>query len=520
MVDFLHNDYKFMEDAYHGEGGFKDGSYLVMHPRETTDKFTKRKELSYYLNYVAPVVNSHVDPVFRAEAARDWGADSEGSKRRNKDSNLLFSGFFQDCDTIGATFPKFMKRAARIAKLHAVAFIVVDNVAEQPGTMADVLKQRAYPYVYVVKPQQVSAYEVNKAGKLTSITYTTTTDGSCNVSKKTETWTWTETSWKVVSASGTEKSQNHSLGRVPVIPLFGKDRDPGDMKPQSEFYNIARTNKRLYNLCSEIDELIRNQAFNVLTYPMGEGQTQDDVKEIVVGTENVMGYDGALSNAPAFAAPDSAPLEQLRQERKDLIEEIYRMAQLSHVTGVQTQKSGVAKEWDFNTTNQVLSDTANNCEQAERKVAAIFELWTKTKVDYDVKYSDDFGIVDVVGALDEVGKALDLNIGGQFNKAVKKKAVDVYLNDLPEDEFDAVVEDIEDRAQDETYDFNGTQVASAVDVLVDVAKGRIAPEAAVVMLQAFFGMDEARARQMVEAQTPLIGKLPPTPDGSVTDNVA
>jgi hypothetical protein len=380
----------------------------------------------------------------------------------------------------------------------------VDNVAEQPGTMAEALKARAYPYVYVVKPEQVTDYAVNKAGMLTSITYTVASDNSGSIGSKNETWTWTATTWKCIGADGIVKDGEHPLGRLPIVPLFGKDRDPGDMKPQSEFYNIARVNKRIFNLCSEIDELIRNQSFSVFTYPMGERQDQEDVKEIVTGTENAMGYDGTLSNKPEYATPDSAPLEQLRQERKDLVTEIYRMAELSHVTGVQEKTSGVAKAWDFETTNRTLADFANNCEHGEREIVILFELWTSSKVNYDVKYSDDFGIVDVIAELDKVGKALDLNIGSQFNKAVKKKAVDVYLNDLPEDEFDAVIEDIEGRAQDETYNFNGAQVSSAIDVLVDVAEGRIAPAAAVAMLQAFFGLDEARAQEIVNAQSSVI----------------
>lgn len=515
---FLKDDDKFLNDAYHGEGGFKDGKYLVQHPRETSDKYNKRKELAYYLNYVGPVVDSHVDPIFRTEAARDWGAQIQGSARRNKDANKLFSGFYADCDTNGKPLPKFMKWAARLAKIHGVVFVVVDNAAEQPGTMADVLVKRAYPYVYAIKRKQVTDYKVNKAGVLTSITYQVAADGSGSGANRSETWTWTETEWKVTSADGQQKAGAHNLGKVPVVPIFGRDRDPGDMKPQSEFYNIARTNRRIYNLCSEIDELIRNQSFNVMTYPMGEGQSQDDVKEIVVGTENVMAYDGRLSNKPEYASPDASPLEQLRQERKDLVEEIYRMAKMSHVTGVQTKTSGVAKAWDFENSNQALSDFAGNLEQGERNIATLFELWTKSKVDYDVTYSDDFGIVDIDGELDKVGKALDLNIGGLFNKAVKKKAVDVYLNDLPEDEFDAVSADIDARAQDETYDFNGAQVSSAVDVLTAVTEGRIAPDAAVVMLQAFLGMDEARAQQMVDAQIPLIGRAPPAADRQVTVN--
>lgn len=489
------DDYKFLSDAYYGTGGFKDGSYIVSHPRETPEKVQARKKLAYYLNYVAPVVNSHVDPIFRVEPSREWN------------TNELFSKFVLDVDTVSTNFNRFMKRAGLVAKLNAVAFIVVDNVKDQPSTMAEVLRQRALPYAYVVKPQQVTDYSTNSAGRLTSITYTIASENNTTV-----TWRWTETTWKM---SGKETAEGvNPLGRLPVVPLFGKPMEIGIIKPQSEFYNIAKTNKRLYNLCSEIDELIRNQAFNVLTYPASEGQSQTEIKEITVGTENVMSYDGQLSNKPEFIAPSADPLQQLRDERADLIQEIYRMAELSHVTGVQEQKSGVAKAWDFGRTNQTLVDFALNCQGAEMAIASIFEGWTNSTLNYTVKYGDDFGIADISAELDNVSKALDANISSKFNTEVKKKAVSIYLNDLPEDRYDAIIADIDSRAQDETYSFNGAQVTSAVEVLLAVAAKTLAGETAKLMLMAFFGLDETRADQMVKAQE----SASPPPAPTVTTN--
>lgn len=424
-------DYTFLKDAYYGEGGFKDGSYLVPHPRETPEKYHRRKALAYYLNYVAPVINSHVNPIFRQEPEREWK------------ENELFSAFMEDADTLGTSFSRFMKRAALIAKLQAVAFIVIDNLSDQPDNMADVLKERALPYAYIVQRNQVKNYKTNKAGRLIEFSYTVVAETS-NDSQSNDTWTWTTTGWSCQYADGTKKEGTHDLKRLPVVALYSKPMEPGKVLPQSEFYNIAKTNQRLYNLCSEIDEIIRNQAFNVLAYPLPEGETE--IKEIVVSTENVLGYDGTLANQPGYIAMDTGPLEQLRAERKDLVEEIYRMAELSHVTGVESKESGIAKKWDFDQQgNQVLIDFALNCEEAERDVARIFGLWTTQAIELHCKYADDFGILDVSEALDEVGKALDLQIGGKFDVEVKKKAAVVYLNDLPEDRFDAVIENIEQR---------------------------------------------------------------------------
>jgi hypothetical protein len=83
------------------------------------------------------------------------------------------------------------------------------------------------------------------------------------------------------------------------------------------------------------------------------------------------------------------------------------------------------------------------------KMAFLFERWTGgSTVNYSCVYPDDFGIVDIAEALDEITKALDLQIGGLFQKEVKKKAVEVYLADLPEDRFDAVMDDIDKQTEE------------------------------------------------------------------------
>jgi hypothetical protein len=438
------DNYKLLEDAYTGSGGFLDGGYLVPHVRETLDKYSRRKALSYYANYVKTVVNSLVNPVFRKQAVRDW----EG---RDVDSQL-FSKFQADVDRKGTNIRRFMKKALKKAKLHGVCFIVVDNAKEQPGTKAAALKKRAFPYAYLVYPRQVKAYECNEDGELTSIafeTYSRRFNGNL-ASNVTTRWTWTETSWKR-EIDGKTDEQEHGLEVVPVIPLFGADAEDGDMLPVGEMLSIARINLTIFNLCSELRELLRSQAFSILCYPITEASDHEGLENLVTGTENALNFDGN-GRPPLFITPSAEQASFLQGELSRLVEEIYRLASLSSVVGVQQKTSGVAKQWDFENTNQALSDMAENCQEAELRMAFLFEKWTNSTVKYSCVYPDDFGIVDVAAALDDVTKALDLQIGGLFDKETKKKAAEVYLADLPEERFDAVMDDIDQ--QDEEMEQN------------------------------------------------------------------
>ncbi|WP_312337217.1 hypothetical protein [Anaerospora hongkongensis] len=433
--------YKLLEDAYAGSGGFLNGDYLVPHVRETLDKYTRRKALSYYANYVKTVVNGLVNPIFRKQATRNWeGKDSESQ---------LFSKFQADVDRKGTNIKRFMKKALKKAKLHGVCFIVVDNVKEQPATKAGAMEKRAFPYAYIVSPKQVKNYECNEDGVLTSITYETYSrrfsgNAASNIITR---WTWTETAWKCERDGKTEE-QEHGLGVVPVIPLFGVDADDGDMLPTGDMLAIARINLAIFNLCSELRELLRNQAFSILCYPVTENSDHEGLDDLVTGTENALNFDGNGS-APLYITPPAEQAELLQKELSRLVEEIYRLATLSSVVGVQQKTSGVSKAWDFENTNQSLSDMAENCQEAEMKMAYLFEKWVKgTTINYSCVYPDDFGIVDITEALDEITKALDLQIGGLFQKEVKKKAVETYLADLPENRFDAVMNDIDKQTEE------------------------------------------------------------------------
>lgn len=435
------DNYKLLEDTYAGSGGFLNGDYLVPHVRETLDKYTRRKALSYYANYVKTVVNGLVNPIFRKQAARNWeGKDSESQ---------LFSKFQADVDRKGTNIRRFMKKALKKAKLHGVCFIVVDNANEQPATKAAALENRAFPYAYIVSPKQVKNYECNEDGILTSITYETYSrrfsgNAASNIITR---WTWTETSWKREKDGETEE-QLHNLGIVPVVPLFGVDADDGDMLPTGEMLAIARINLAIFNLCSELRELLRNQAFSILCYPVTENSDHEGLDDLVTGTENALNFDGNGS-APLYITPPAEQAELLQKELSRLVEEIYRLATLSSVVGVQQKTSGVSKAWDFENTNQSLSDMAENCQEAEMKMAFLFEQWVGgSAINYSCVYPDDFGIVDIVEALEEITKALDLQIGGLFQKEVKKKAVEMYLADLPEERFDAVMDDIDKQAEE------------------------------------------------------------------------
>ena len=436
----LPNKFTFLKDAYSGTGGFEDGIYLVPHPREPLDKYARRCFMSYYCNYTKPCIDAHVNPIFKEYPVREYNP------------NPLVDAFLLNVDGKGTKVDRFMKKIAIRAKLFGCVFGVVDNFIDQENDIEKAIKNRKFPYVYIVKPSQIKDWAVDQFGNLSMIQYSLSYSEVVNGSKVNKSVTWTWTNEKVIKEDQGGKQENDNpVGIIPVVPLFGALNDDDDeLIPQSEFYSIAKTNLAIFNACSELRERNRNQAFSILTYPIAEDDDYDTAAEIAVGTADMLVYKGAAGGKPEYISPDSAPSQMLLDEIKNMVQEIYRMAERANVTGVQDQKSGVAKEWDNQATNQTIAEFAKNLEEFEEKILYLFGLYINKQIDYKANYNDEFGVVDTSAELDKVTKALMLNIGGKFNKEVKKQIARVVLHDLDDDILNSVIEEIDQQKEDDS----------------------------------------------------------------------
>lgn len=432
-------DYQLFSDAYYGVSGFANGTYLEKHERESADKYATRQRIAYYANYVKTTVDSHVNPVFKQNAERDL-----------EKTSTTFDDFIKNVDGNNTPIAKFMKKAALMSKIQGFVLIVVDNHNQTFQTKAEEKAAGAMPYCYIVLPSSIISYELEKTGQLKEITFKEIDPLTNQTYEK----TWTKTEWKTNnSESGILSGGTHNLGVVPVVILAS--RLTTDIFPPSEFNQICKANLNLYNKCSWKDEILKNQTFPVLTYPK-VGQT-----DLTIGTDNALTFDGEVSRfAPSFIAPPSDPATLIMADIKDLIQEIYRQAALSHVTGVQEQSSGVSKKWDYETTNTVLADFAGNLEMAEIQIAELFKLWTKETFNYTVYYPRNFGIADIADELDNATKALELQFGISFKIEVCRKIIAIWFPKLTEEEITKIISEVEakQRELDKAMADNGDYV--------------------------------------------------------------
>lgn len=431
------NMYRLMRDSYYGDGGYR-GAYLIPHKRETEQNYRDRQQTAYYLNHFSLIVNALVNPIFKRRPLRDWSGSA----------GPVAEAFLEDVDGAGNDMDSFMQAAALSAKLYGAVFIVVENfqTMDLPASMGEALAQRKFPYAYTLDPDRVEGVSIDKNGRVLSIKFRDTAVSSTMGGEKERTVYFDTHSWAVYEDGALVSSGEHNLGEVPVVWFPSQHVKNGELNPTPELYPIAGISCSLYNHCSWLTEILRNQTFPLLTFPSKEAS------DLVIGNNNALCYDGdTVRFQPGFISPPSDPAALIQAQIKAMVEEMYRMAGLTFATTTKQEASGISRQWEFERTNQRLAAFAKRCAAAERKVMALVARWMGLDLEFQATYSSDFGITDVATELKNAQAVLDMQLTDQLKVEVAKQVLSAYVPELPSDRFDAIIADIEKKARELDY---------------------------------------------------------------------
>ena len=431
------NMYRLMRDSYYGDGGYR-GAYLIPHKRETEQNYRDRQQTAYYLNHFSLIVNALVNPIFKRRPLRDWTGTA----------SPVAEAFLEDVDGAGNDMDSFMQAAALSAKLYGAVFIVVENfqAMDLPASMGEALAQRKFPYAYTLDPDRVEGVSIDKNGRVLSIKFRDTAVSSTMGGEKERTVYFDTHSWAVYEDGALVSSGEHNLEEVPVVWFPSQHVKNGELNPTPELYPIAGISCSLYNHCSWLTEILRNQTFPLLTFPSKEAS------DLVIGNNNALCYDGdTVRFQPGFISPPSDPAALIQSQIKTMVEEMYRMAGLTFATTTKQEASGISRQWEFERTNQRLAAFAKRCAAAERKVMALVARWMGLDLEFQATYSSDFGITDVATELKNAQAVLDMQLTDQLKVEVAKQVLSAYVPELPSDRFDAIIADIEKKARELDY---------------------------------------------------------------------
>jgi hypothetical protein len=420
-------------NSYYGDGGFETGGYLVRYDKEGVKKFDARKKIAYYVNFCSTVVDTYTGHLFKKTITRKTEQEKLtrflGSVNKNGDK----------------TFDELMQEAATAAGIYGFCYVAVDKPNQTAATKLEEEQNNIRAYAYTVTPENVVDWAVDENCDLKWVKvkeFVDVDDDHPLAERKTITRyrIWYRDKWELYDHEGglTDSGEYNTGGKVPFVPVYNNQKVGKTIIGVSDLQNIAPLNKRLYNLLSELDELLRMQTFAILTYP----NSLDD-EDVKLGTDRILTYDPAGGGKPEYISPSNVSTKAYEERIKAVIDAIYRVAKLNYTGGVQ--KSGVALAFEFEKTHQALLKKAGNLEDAEKKIIDMVAKWEEIESDYVVNYPDDFGISDTETELKIAFDALSLGLGDKYNKWEKKKIARGRMRNEDEATIKEVEDDIDEQ---------------------------------------------------------------------------
>jgi hypothetical protein len=393
---------------------------LFRHPKERNDDYNDRIKMSYYYNFCAPIIDIYTNHLFKEAVLEDFGSiestvDEISDNIDNKESSVV----------------EFRKEVAETAQLYGHCFVLVDSPnipSEEVLTRQDQIDQRVFPYATIFSPQSVINWSLDKFGNPYWVLIKELRDSNIDPlqydPKNVLDWTyklWTRNEWYQYDREYKQIAQGiHGLGIVPLVCVYGKkSKFAPAYLGVSDLADISFIARDIYNSCSELKQILRDQTFAFLAI---QGDSSE-YNELSVGVSKALLYP-ENRNAPQYVSPPPVNAQVYFDHIDRQVRKIFQLAKLEGGSAQQVQQatvqSGASKAWDFNETNSALSSKASSMEDGEIKIWKTLALWEGKEFDGSIQYPNEFSTQSIMDDLTELEKEARLGLGATFELEVKK----------------------------------------------------------------------------------------------------
>jgi hypothetical protein len=462
-ADFV-RQYEFLFDSYTGGEAYAPEKYLDRYLRETDAQFDLRTQRAYYLNYTAAVVDAYIAQIYRRDPQRELppnlrregrGAagdvaeapttqrEGDAPPRPNEqrppqprpntprpaptptaDSDKRT--FEEDATGEGDSLTDFARETMTWALAALRAFVIVDVDAE------------GVPYCHQVHPSNLLDFARDPQSgdylwALIAEKFVEETDPFVERIEEERFRLWLPEQWMLFDKEGNviERGAN-AAGVVPLIEVV-----PGNMPLPME--DIAKINRRIFNISSQIDEILVNVTFPQPYLQAGEEGVDTgsgtaiapDVSPIQMGTTKMFMLDPESRIPPGYLVPPDGPLQRQMEERERLIGAIYSLAGLERQDAEARQQdvlSGIAKAFDFKETNARLGQIAHAAERLEMEILFLVSMYQDLG-EFNVVYRKDYNVRDFRLVLEDYVVISETNLP----PPVKRRSAMELANQIAED---------------------------------------------------------------------------------------
>lgn len=392
---------------------------LFEHKKERTEDFKRRIEMSYYYNFCAPIIDIYANHLLSDEPVVDLG-----------NIENVFGLRIDDVDMMGSSMQEFRRNLSETVQIFGHTFVLTDKMnGNEEYSLAQRIDNNSFPYFKIIYPTDVLNWSLDKFGAIDWILFKECADNAndpdnYDPKQADEVFykLWTKDEWRIYNSDYDLLDVGiHSLGRVPVDVFYDKkSKKHRNLLGVSTLSDIVFIARDVYNKCSELNEIIRNQTFSILAV---QGK-QSDYNESEVGTNIAIVYPEG-TNAPQYVSPPSTNADVLMRHIDRQIKKIFQIAKLEGGDAEMSGdvQSGISKAYDFHNTNASLASKASNMEDGEIRLYKTFGAWEGVDWDGTVEYNRNFNVKDLLTDLDEAERMLRMNIGQEIDAKIKTAIV-------------------------------------------------------------------------------------------------
>lgn len=455
--------WEFLAATYAGGRDWFDSSIFKYH-KEGDDEYKNRVARAYRFNHTREVVDLVTKYIFKANVDRN-----------ETDASDAVSEFWKTATLSGQSIDEYVALMSTKSSTLGRIWIVVDTTkTDDAVTRKDDAIQNSRVYSYIMSPQNVLDMSFDDQNELNWILvrelYRDDSDPFASSGAEIDRYRlWTRDSWTSFEARRVGNSVrveelgtgDHNLGFVPVFPVDNISSSESPYSSPALINDVAYLDRACANYLSNLDAIIQDQTFSQLAMPaQGLVPGEDDYNKLLeVGTKRVFLFDGEGGAKPFFMSPDPKQAELIITVVKQIINEIYHSIGMAgertkqdNSSGIDNS-SGVAKAYDFERVNALLTSKAASLENAEQRLVKMVNAWAgdSNKSDEDlVSYSEDF---DVRGLYDEFEISSRLSAIAA-PPSVRRKQMESLVEKL----FPRLASDLKKKMIDDLDDWPGEEI--------------------------------------------------------------
>lgn len=475
--------WNFLEACYEGGRDWFDDN-IFQYMKEGGTEYKDRIERAYRFNHTKEVVDLVSKYIFKAKIHRNLD-----------DADDRVKAFWDRSSKGGSPIKKFIRQIEKESSIYGRIWVVIDNNNDgSVQTEKDLEENDIRDYAYTVKPQHALDMSYDDNGELNWILLMETSRDDedpfeSSGEERSRFRLWTREEWILIESVDDKveliDSNTHDLGKVPVFAVDHNDSEEPYSSP-ALIGDIAYLDRAVANYLSNLDAIIQDQTFSQLAMP-AQGLLPGEkayTKLIEMGTKRIFVYDGEHGGQPFYLSPDPRQAQLIVTVVTKIINEIYHSVGMAgertkqdNAVGIDNS-SGVAKAYDFERVNALLTSKAASLQRAEVKMIDLVLRWNGIEKEYEeldalVTYPETFDVRGLADEFDIANQLMLIEAPIEMRKEQLKALVDKLFPRIKKDikskmvsEIDSMKEVVIDEGSfgaDSANDDEGTDDKEAVN---------------------------------------------------------